>query len=344
MDTDSLARPAVLGGLLVAATGEEGWRMPCIRMIAGGKSNLTFELTSPAGSLILRRPPTGALLPRAHDMGREARVQRALAGTGVPVPRIVLEQAEPEVLGVPFYVMEKVPGLVLAKSIPFGYATTDAERVALVDALVDTMVALHEIDPDAVGLGDYGRPEGFVARQVRTWTRQWEASKSYAVAAVDELVASLGAHRWAEPLRASIVHGDFRLDNCLFDVTDPSRVNAVLDWELSTIGDPLADLAMMLTYWVEAGEPKPALTPDLTALPGFPGRSHVIARYAKASGRDLSDLPAYVAFAHFKLATIAQGIATRVARGQMAGQHFGDLGAEVDRIASRGLTLLQKAG
>jgi aminoglycoside phosphotransferase (APT) family kinase protein len=337
---NELSRPDLLGPVLAEITGDDRWRTCAAHLVSGGKSNLTFELSSPAGALILRRPPTGHLLPRAHDMGREARVQRSLADTAVPVPRIVFEEHEPHLLDVPFYVMEKVAGVVLRDEFPPGYAEHTADRVALADALIDGLVALHQVDPEAVSLGDYGRPEGFIPRQLRTWTRQWAATKTHEVAVVDELARRLGAHPWAEPRRAAIVHGDYRLDNCVFDATTPGRLIAVLDWELSTLGDPLADLAALLFYWVQAGEPDPVLTPALTTKPGFPDREHLIARYAQRSGADLSDLDAYVAFSHFKFAGIAQGIAARVAGGQMAGQDFGDLDAEVERIAQTGLDVL----
>lgn len=338
----TLTRPQRLGRALARVTGDDRWLRHDVRLIAGGKSNLTFELSCGAGSLILRRPPTGPLLPRAHDMGREARVQRALAGTAVPVPRIVLEEHEPGLLDVPFYVMEKVPGIVLRDEMPSGYAEGPDARLALTDALVDGLVALHAVEPRHVGLADYGRPDGFAARQVRTWARQWRASKTHDVAVVDELARQLEEHVWAEPAQPAIVHGDYRLDNCIVDAADPNRLMAVLDWELSTLGDPLADLGMLLFYWAQPGEPAPVLTPALTAQPGFPARAYLIARYAAASGADLSDLNAYVAFAHLKFAGIAQGIAARVAGGQMAGQDFGDLDAEVERIARAGLAVLER--
>ncbi|ALJ21893.1 phosphotransferase family protein [Microbacterium sp. No. 7] len=340
---EDLTRPERLGPALARATGDDRWLTHDARLIAGGKSNLTFELSSAAGSLILRRPPTGELLPRAHDMGREVRVQRALHPTAVPVPCIVYAETEPHLLDVAFYVMEKVPGIIIADSLPAGYAVTAEERTALADALIDGLVALHTVDPAAIGLSDYGRPAGFLARQVRTWTRQWHASKMRDVPAVDDLAARLTAHEWREDFRASIVHGDYRLDNCVFDAEDPRRLRAVLDWELSTLGDPLADLASLLLFWVEAGEPEPALTPALTRETGFPSRAHLIARYADASGTALDDLDAYVAFAHFKMAVITQGIAARVAAGQMAGQSFGDLIPEVERLAEEGVAALNAA-
>jgi len=337
-----LTHPERLGPALARATGDDRWLQHATTLITGGKSNLTFELASEAGSLILRRPPTGHLLPRAHDMQREARVQRALAGTGVPVATVVLAEAEPHTLDVPFYVMEKVEGVIPRDTLPSGYADLPAERTALTDALVDGLVALHGIDPTAIGLGDYGRTGGFAQRQVRTWTRQWEATLTADVPAMSELGSRLAVHAWTEPARASIVHGDYRLDNCVFAPADPGRLAAVLDWEMSTIGDPLADLGLLLFYWVEAGQPTPVLTPAPSREPGFPSRRHLLDRYADATHADLTDIAAYVALAHFKFAAIAQGIAARVEAGQMAGQDFGDLDLEVERIAAAGVAALDE--
>ena len=290
---------------------------------------------------VLRRPPLGHVLPTAHDMGREARIQRALEGTSVPVPKIVLTEPGADLLGVPFYVMEKVPGHIIRDELPDGYAQTPAEKLALTDALVDVLAELHAVDPEAIGLGDYGRPHGYLERQIRRWNGQWEKSKTHEVAAVDELGAQLVTLR-PESQRASIVHGDYRLDNCLMALADPARVAAVLDWELSTLGDPLTDLGLLLFYWREPGEDKPALTPAVTRSPGFPGRAHLVERYARRTGAQLDDMAFYEAFAYFKFAVIAQGIAARVAAGSMAGQDFGDLDQEVTKIAEDGLSRLKE--
>jgi aminoglycoside phosphotransferase (APT) family kinase protein len=341
VSTADLVRPDRLGPVLADATGDGRWRSLDATLIAGGKSNLTFELTSAAGALILRRPPSGELLPSAHDMGREARIQRALEGTSVPVPKIVLTEPGADLLGVPFYVMEKVPGHIIRDELPDGYAQTPAEKLALTDALVDVLADLHAVDPEAIGLGDYGRPHGYLERQLRRWNGQWEKSKTHEVAAVDELGAQLVTLR-PESQRASIVHGDYRLDNCLMALADPARVAAVLDWELSTLGDPLTDLGLLLFYWREPGEDKPALTPAVTRNPGFPGRGHLVERYARRTGAQLDDMAFYEAFAYFKFAVIVQGIAARVAAGSMAGQDFGDLDQEVTKIAEDGLSRLKE--
>ncbi|MEV4509295.1 phosphotransferase family protein [Dactylosporangium sp. NPDC049525] len=338
-----LVRPDRLGPVLAAALGDDDWREFDVTLIAGGKSNLTFELTGPAGSVVLRRPPTGNVLPSAHDMAREARVQQALAGTPVPVPQVLYEDRTGDLIGVPFYVMGKVDGLVVRDELPPGYAPAAADRVAMADALVDVLADLHRIDPAAAGLGDYGRPAGFMARQLRRWRSQWDASKTHDLPELDELGTRLMA-AVPDAKRSAIVHGDFRLDNCLLDHRDPARVRAVLDWELSTLGDPLADLGMLLFYWREPGEPEPLLTPAITRGEGFPGRAHLAERYARRTGTHLKELAFFEAFAHFKFAIIAQGVAARAAAGAMAGQTFGDLDGEVRRIAAEGLAVIDRKG
>ena len=335
---ENLTRLDLVGPALARALADPGWERLEASLVSGGKSNLTFELTSDAGEAVLRRPPDGPLLPRAHDMGREARVQRALAATPVPVPAILLQDAG-ELIGVPFYVMEKVDGYVIRDTLPAGWAETAQDRQAIADVLVDTLADLHAVDPDEVGLSGFGRPAGLGERQLRRWSEQWERSKSRDVPAVEEL----GRRLRADPPKGAggaIVHGDFRIDNCLLARQMPAAVKAVLDWELATLGEPLADLGLFLFYWREPGETKPVLTPAPTMLPGFPPRSYLAERYAKRTGADLSDLPAWVALAHFKAAAIAQGIAARVQAGSMVGQEFGDIDGEVDRIAADGLALL----
>lgn len=340
--TDGVVRglvdPAIIGPALVRCTGEPSWGLPEIDLIGGGKSNLTLSLRSAAGELVLRRPPTGNLLPTAHDMVREARIQQALADTDVPTARIVLVDSG-EILGFPFYVMEKVEGHVVRGSLPPGYAETEEERRALSEVFVDTLAALHRVDYRAVGLEDYGRPDGFLERQVRRWTAQWEASRFEPVPAIEELGARLAA-KVPTQQGSSIVHGDYRLDNVMLHPDDPGRLTAVLDWELSTLGDPVTDLALLLLFWRAEGERELSLIPGVSHLPGFPVRSKMLERYGSHSSVDLSDVDWYLALAHFKFAVIAQGVQARARAGAMGGQDFGDLSTEIVGLGERGLTLI----
>ena len=338
-DVAALVRPDLLGPALAGALGDEAWREVEARLITGGKSNLTFELSSSAGHLILRRPPTGTLLPRAHDMGREARIQHALQRTDVPVAAVVLQDTG-ELLGVPFYVMERVEGHVIRDVMPHGYASSTADRHALGYSLIDVLASLHRIDPTEIGLANYGRHTGYIERQVATWTRQWQASQTRSVPDIEALAVRL-RQRMPTTSSLGIVHGDYRLDNCVMDSKDPARVRAVLDWELSTLGDPLSDLGSMMLFWREPGETHTSLTPGVSDQHGFPTRADLAARYAALTGSDLEDLAFYEALAHFKFAVIVQGVASRAAAGAMGGQTFGDLDAEVATLAANGLRLLR---
>lgn len=324
-----------LGHALVSATGDEAWLDVRAELISGGKSNLTFTLSSSAGQLILRRPPTGALLPKAHDMAREARVQQRLAATDVPVAPVVLYDGG-DLLGVECYVMHKAPGHVIRGELPAGFATTEPERQRMALTFIDTLTALHHIDPRAVELEAHGRPDGFMERQVRRWTGQWEKSKTRDVPEIEELGRRL-ARDVPSQQRSTIVHGDYRTDNVVYDATDPGRINAVLDWELSTLGDPLTDVALVSLFWRNADDAQLSLTPGVSHLSGFPDRSTMLERYASESGADLTDLGYYQAFAHFKFAIIVQGVAARSAAGAMHGQDFGDLDDEVLELGRAGL-------
>ncbi len=251
------ADPGVVGPYLATVLDDDRWDEVDVDLIAAGMSNLTYVVTPRGGAaddaVILRRPPTGAVLATAHDMVREHKVISGLAGTPVPVPRTLHLCTDEQVLGAPFYVMERVVGVHVVDRLPDGYADTEAERRALGDGLVDVLADLHTVDPGAVGLGDFGRPEGFLARQVRRWTTQWEATRDTDRPDLDALAARLAA---TVPTtgRSGIVHGDYRMDNCLLDPDVPGRVRAVLDWEMSTLGDPLTDLGMLFVYWPQAGE------------------------------------------------------------------------------------------
>lgn len=341
MDTTAaLIRPEVVGPRLAHILDDDGWRDLSGTLVSGGKSNLTFELFGGARPLVLRRPPTGTLLPSAHDMAREARIQRALAASPVPVADIVLLDADGEDLGVPYYVMGRVDGVVVRNALPGGFASTDVEKTAMADVMADVLADLHAVDPDAVGLGDLAKREGYLERQLRRWLGQSErASESVRTPQLltlhDELAASLPAER-----PASIIHGDYRMDNVMFAPDEPGTIRAVLDWELSTLGDPLADLALALLYWGDPEWPAIPLIPDLTRGAGWPGSEHVTARYSARTGTDVDSLDWYLAFSTFKFAAIAQGVATRAEAGDMAGQTFGELGGHIRDLVDFGRSFL----
>jgi aminoglycoside phosphotransferase (APT) family kinase protein len=326
------ADPAVVGPYLASALDDESWRSVSIELIAAGMSNLTYVVTPEGGSdddaVILRRPPTGAVLATAHDMVREHRVISALGATPVPVPRTLHLCTDTAVLGAPFYVMERVQGIHVVKDFPAGYADAPDERRAVAERLVDVLADLHSVDYDSVGLAEFGRPEGFAARQVRRWTKQWDATRDQDRPGLDALAARL-AETVPTTQRSSIVHGDYRLDNCLLDPENPGRIKAVLDWEMSTLGDPLTDIGMMFVYWPEAGEERASSMSPVTTLPGFLTRRELAERYAARTGADLSVLNWYVGFAYFKFAAIVAGIVARSAAGAMAGK---DTAGYADRI------------
>jgi aminoglycoside phosphotransferase (APT) family kinase protein len=338
------ADPEVVGPYLAAALGDEKWRAVTIELIAAGMSNLTYVVTPAGGragdAVILRRPPTGAVLATAHDMVREHRVISALADTPVPVPRTLHLATDTSVLGAPFYVMERVVGVHVVTEIPAGYADGPAQRRDIAVGLMDTLADLHAVDPSAVGLADFGRPEGFLERQVRRWTKQWEATRDADRPALDALAARL-AETVPASHRSGITHGDYRLDNCLLDPAKPGRIRAVLDWEMSTLGDPLTDLGMLFVYWPQAGEDRNVSVSSVTTLPGFPTRVELAERYAERSGADLSDLNWYVGFAYFKFAAIVAGIVARSAAGAMAGKDTSGYAEKIDPCVELGRAALE---
>jgi aminoglycoside phosphotransferase (APT) family kinase protein len=288
-------------------------------LIAGGRSNLTYRVTDAAGhAWVLRRPPLGQVLATAHDMGREHRIISALAPTDVPVAPVIGLCEDEAVNGAPFYVMGFVDGLVARDAAAARALDVDA-RARAGEQIPDVLARIHAVDPDAVGLGDLGRREGYVERQLKRWYGQWQKSRTRDLAVVDEVHDALAA-RVPEQGPAAIVHGDYRLDNCL--LAPDGTIAAVLDWELCTLGDPLADVGLLLVYWTEPDDAHPALLEAATTLEGFPTRATVIERYAAASGRDVSDVDYYVAFGYWKLACILEGVYARY-RGGVMGESSG---------------------
>ncbi|GAA0946349.1 phosphotransferase family protein [Pseudonocardia zijingensis] len=304
-------------------------------LVAGGKSNLTYLVTDGTGRWVVRRPPLGHVLATAHDMAREYRVISALRDTAVPVPATYALCRDESVLGAPFYVMEWVEGRPYRRAAELAELGVQRTR-AIADGLVDTLAALHEVDPDAVGLGDFGRPAGFLERQVRRWKKQLDASRSRDLPAADELYARLAADVPPES-GAGIVHGDFRLDNVLVADTGTDAIVAVLDWEMATLGDPLADLALMLIYH-RLG----STVTDVAAAPGFPSEDEIIARYTASSDRDLSHFGFHLGLAAFKLAVILEGIHYRHLHGQTVGPGFERIGDAIHVMLDAGHTALKE--
>ncbi|WP_375000636.1 phosphotransferase family protein [Aeromicrobium sp. CTD01-1L150] len=306
------------------------------RLIAGGRSNPTYELSDGTREWILRRPPHGHVLPTAHDMRREHRVLDALAGTAVPVPGVVGPSADADVIGVPFYVMDKLPGITLRTRADAARLSPERRR-SLAHTMVDALAVLHEVDPAEVGLGDFGRPAGYLDRQLDRWRRQWEASATSPRPEVDELLHRLARHR-PTTRRSGIVHGDFKLDNIMVDV-DGSRILGVLDWEMSTLGDTDADLGTLCSFWDEPGEPEHPITAGSTAIQGFPSREELVERYAFVRGIDVPDISWYRAFADVKTAVILEGIHARHRSGLTVGEGFDGVGEMVGTLLDRALDL-----
>ncbi|HEY7062270.1 MAG TPA: phosphotransferase family protein [Chloroflexota bacterium] len=335
-----------------------------VARVGQGQSNLTFRVTLATGDVILRRPPPGPLPPSAHDVLREYRVLQALTGSAVPVPRPLVACADPAVLGAPFYLMEALDGDAIRFELPpalGGPAEESQESVsgaagqqahsagagiscsvlpghdeeasknriaplrrAIGEQLVDALAALHTTDPAAVGLAELGRPSGYLARQLRRWQGQLDYARVRPAPDLDWVTAWLAEHLPPDAGPACVVHGDYKLDNAIFSHQPPPRLLGVVDWELATLGDPLADLGWLLAFWREAGDPPPELKilPRVTEQPGFSTRAELAARYAARTGRPLPDLRYYVVFALWKMAVLLEGHWARHVRGTAGDFNF----------------------
>lgn len=319
-----------LGGYLAAELDLDSADLE-IEQFPSGFSNLTYRVRAGGREMVLRRPPFGSKVETAHDMGREHRILSALAASYGKTPRPLAYCEDPAVLGAPFYLMERVEGVILRGSTPPERTPGPAAMGAIAGELVTTLAELHDLDYAAAGLGELGRPEGYLERQLDGWARRWEKARTDDVPAMDAVAAWLPAHappaerRWPPAL----IHNDFKHDNLVLDLEGAPRVVAVLDWEMATLGDPLADLGTSLGYWVEATDPPEmrslALSP--TARPGNPGRREVAELYAAARGGELdaADLVFYYVFGLFKIAVIVQQIYYRYRRGHTADSRFAGL-------------------
>lgn len=316
------------------------------RLIGKGLSNLTYEISGASGRWVLRRPPLSHVLPTAHDMRREFTVQRALAGTGVPVPRMIAYCDDESVIGSPFYVMEFVDGEVPSDSATFEAHFDQSARAVVSRRLIEVLVEIHSVNFVAVGLEGFGKPDGYMKRQVSRFVDQLRRSKTRELPVLDELATRLEV-AVPQSSRTSIVHGDYRLDNTI--VSPSGDIAAVLDWELSTLGDPLADLGMLSMYWADPGDDlftgAPGVESSLiTALPGFMRRADALEYYASLSGCSMENIAFYETFAHFKLAVILEGINKRFIDGGTVGEGFDKVAEMVVKVADRGKEIADASG
>src|SRR5215469_9540104 len=329
--------PLALAKWLAGASLTEVGELRGVQLIAGGRSNLTYRLDLDAGRIVLRRPPLGHVLPTAHDMNREYRVLSALAGTAVPVPATLASCHDPDIIGAPFYLMRFIDGLVI-RAAQGGPALSPEQASDLSNLMAETLASIHGVDLEVAGLADFGRPAGYLARQLSRWQRKRELSNTRELPGYAELVQRLAAGLPDDDSAdGTLVHGDFRLDNCLVQLSPPPRVAAVVDWEMSTLGDPLADLGLTLMYWRDAplGPPGVSVGATVTGLPGFWSREQFAARYAELTGRDVSGIGYYIAFGYFKLAIVLEGIHARFLQHQTVGEGFEGPGQAVPALIER---------
>jgi aminoglycoside phosphotransferase (APT) family kinase protein len=315
-------------------SGLDASRDPAIRQFPGGHSNLTYLLTFGEAAIVLRRPPFGPVPPTAHDMAREYRWLSAMNRVFPLAPRPYLLCEDTSVIGVVFYVMERRGGVVVRTDEPAGLANSPRARRTLSEAVVDTLVDLHAVDVRREGLSTLGKPAGFVERQVRGWSERWERSRTTDRPEMDSLSKWLRERLPADPEVPSVVHGDFKLDNVMLDPDDICRPVAVLDWEMSALGNPLVDLGILLAYWSPTSPPeqRDALT-TVTDRPGYLTPQEIIERYAARSGRDVSNVRYFEVFALFKIAVVIQQIYYRWLKGQTRDTRFATFDARVAYLA-----------
>lgn len=307
-----------------------------IRQFGGGAANLTYLLDYGTHEYVLRRPPLGPVAASAHDMAREYRVLAVLHRAFPYAPRAVLFCEDEAIIGAPFFIMERRKGVVVRRAMPDSYAAMPNATRRMSEALVDALAEFHTVDFGALGLGDLGKPVGFIDRQIEGWYRRWGTAKTADLPDMDATYAWLKANQPANTF-VSLVHNDYKLDNVMLDVADPGRVVAIFDWDMCTLGDPLADLGALLTYWTEPGDPPYLQATAMMPLgePGFLSRAELVARYAQKSGRAIGDIAFYHALGLFRLTVIVAQIYIRYRRGQTQDPRFAAMEFMIPALARR---------
>jgi aminoglycoside phosphotransferase (APT) family kinase protein len=315
-----------------------------VRQFPGGHSNLTYLICYGSQELVLRRPPVGPVAPTAHDMPREYKLLSVVHPRFPLAPKPILLCEDPEVIGVPFYLMERRRGVILRNSVPAAIGDDLHLKRALSESVIDTLVTLHAVEIEDSGISALGKPEGFVSRQVRGWARRWGRSKTGELPLMEEIIEWLSDRIPADDgAGATIVHNDFKLDNVMLDEQDPTRVMAVLDWEMSTVGDPLIDVGLFLTYWTMKGSDASSSLHAITNGPGWLTREEILERYEKATGRDLSRIVFYETFARFKVAVVIQQIFFRYVQRQTQDERFRHFDVLVKQLAQDALELAHRS-
>ena len=316
-----------------------------VRQFPSGASNLTYLLRIGGWEGVLRRPPLGPVPPKAHDMGREFRILSRIHPHFPLAPKPYLFCDDESVIGAPFYVMERREGVIIDDSFPEEIEPTPELCRGLSETICDTLVRLHAVDWEKAGLGDLGRPEGFLVRQVKGWISRYDQAKTDEIEEVGPLTEWL-VRDIPESPDPTIIHNDYKLNNLILDRDDPTQPVALLDWEMTTIGDPLFDLAVSLSYYIEPDDPErlKRVMPTVTDSPGFMTREEFVDRYAKRSGRDLSEMHWYMVFGYFKLAAIIQQIYARWKKGQTKDERFATFGERVRTVVVHARALSRSGG
>lgn len=315
-----------------------------VKQFPSGHSNLTYSVSLGGKEMVLRRPPFGSKVKSAHDMGREYHVLSKLY-PAYPAPRPLLHCTDDSILGAPFYVMERVRGLILRRNLPPELKLPPETARRLSESFINNLAALHGLDYTALGLGDLGKPQGYLERQVRGWIERYQGSKTHELLEVGPLSAWLRDHM-PPPSAGTLVHNDYKFDNMVLDPADITQVKAVLDWEMCTLGDPLTDLGTALAYWIDPGDPLEMQTVRWgpTIVPGMLSRAQLAERYAAQTGRDLSHIVFYYAFAIFKTAVIIQQIYYRYFHGLTKDERFASLGEVARTLMGVGLNATKREG